>query len=510
MKHSLIVSLIALLACPPVVAQDSTRREWQSADYANRYSFYVNDITTQPLGLITFHGRLNAAYRTTKGAYHQAQAAPGQHNISFETDGTRQLGKYLLSGYFGYTHTLQDSVAYTLRSDPDDPQPYYFFAYKPGNWQTGEYNVKGMLARKFAKEKLATGLGVHYRARNEWRSNDPRPEVFHFQTEVEASVHYKILPQHSIGVSGTWGGRKNESSVQYRNKDYQLSLAYPEYVRRMQFGYGFDDRAATSQMKARGTGYGWKGIYHFQSPVMLFTARGGYSYQESSYTGDSTLYFRKGKYGEFYEDRWQADVYGRYKWRNKVFSLRARYVNHLGRDFNEFLKSNNYVYSFESISLKPGIGFYQDSLLAYELGFDVSVTDLFRADGNAGVVTDYQFAYAGLNASRFFTFKKKDWLQAKIDGGMRFPLSSTITLPVQQSNFVKYVVAGDYYFYDARTITGALELKYGRPFKGCDGFFKFRMSYDRAQLSSADLTTLWMPGRERWFWEAGIGITLHR
>lgn len=499
---------LSLSFAADINAQDSSGRLLQSEQLQRQYTFYTADAVIQPLNPITNHAQLIAGYGRTSGSYHLAQAAPLQRDIFFKTEGTRQLGRYLLSGYFGYTHTLQDSVGYTLRYGINDPDPYYFYAYKKGNWQVGQYRLQGQVSRPFLNDKLLAGAGVRYQTVNAWRSNDPRPEQFNYHTDLEASLHYRFLSRHSLGLGGSITSRKKQSTVQYRNKDYQLSLAYPEYVKRMQYGYGFEDRASNSELKGAGSGYGWQAVYQGKFNIGQITARGGYTYLESDYKGDSTRYFPKGRYGSFYEDSWSAQLLWQYRRQQHAYMVQVAYTHHLGRDFNEFLQANNYVYAFESIQLRPLYHHYRDSVLQYELGFDLALTDLFRADGNAGVVTDYQYAEAALQGAWYFRVDKKSWLRTGLNAGIRTAISPVLTLPSQLSDFVQQVIIADYYYYDATVFKGGLDLLYNRRVGENDGFIRLKLNYDQAQISNHVLPALWKPGRQRLYCEAGIGITL--
>lgn len=491
-----------------VNAQDSSGRLLQSEQFQRLYTFYTADAAIQPLNTVTNHAQLTLGYGRSNGSYRLAQAAPVQQDIFFKTAGTRQLGRYLLSGYFGYTHTLQDSVGYTLRYGINDADPYYFYAYKKGNWQVGQYRLQAQVSRPFLNDKLLAGAGVRYQTVNAWRSNDPRPEQFNYHTDLEASLHYRFLPRHSLGLGGSITSRKKESTIQYRNKDYQLSLAYPEYVKRMQYGYGFEDRASNSELKGAGKGYGWQAVYQGKFNIGQITARGGYIYLKSDYKGDSTRYFPKGRYGSFYEDRWNAQLLWQYRRQQHTYMAEVVYIHHLGRDFNEFLRTNNYVYAFETIQLRPSYHHYRDSVLQYELGLDLALTDLFRADGNAGVVTDYQYAEAGLQGAWYFRMDKKSWLRTGLNAGIRTAVSPILTLPSQLSVFVQQVIIADYYYYDATVFKAGLDLLYNRSVGENDGFIRLKLNYDQAQLSNQILPALWKPGKQRLYCEAGIGITL--
>ncbi len=134
----------------------------------------------------------------------------------FYTEGAGRLKKFLVSGNFGWYNTQLDSQAYALRNDYKDPNPFYFYAAKPGNWQTIRYKLQGIVSVPVLN-KLTIGAGGTYNSANHWRSNDPRPEEFIYNLQASLLAHYRILPRHVIGISGSYIRKSSDISWEYRN-----------------------------------------------------------------------------------------------------------------------------------------------------------------------------------------------------------------------------------------------------------------------------------------------------
>lgn len=500
------VGLVALFAT--VRAQDSLSVPMQTALYQRDYSLYTSHVVLQSRRDLADYGDLNAQFNSESGPYRLAQQASVSRQVLFATRGTRQLGAYRLSGEFSYKHQTLDSVGFTLRQGLPDPAPYYFFSWKKGNWQTGKYRLKALISRKLWADKLSVGVSVQNEALNAWRSNDPRPEQFNFQLGAEAGISYQVHRNHSIGVSGSLGTQKEDNSVDYRNTDYQLSLAYPEYVRRLQFGYGMEDRASNSDMKATGQLAGWKLYYMGNWGQHQIDIWGGYNRRETGFRSDSTRFFPTGRYGDFFEDHTELGLNWSYRRKHQVWALRAGYSYLLGRDYNHFLGANNYVYARESLHVQPLFQRLRKGKPLYEIELDWSLTDLFRADGNAGVETDYQYWEAHIAGTYYIHSGKTGTWTLLGSIGSRQAIDPQLEVPVQQSEFVKQVVMADYYYYRASTYTGSLGLRYSQPVKSVIGFVQLRASITRANYEDLSPTTDWRPGKNRFWAECAFGINL--
>lgn len=503
----LIVS--GILSCITLQAQENdSARQVYTEQFQQRYHFFAKDIVTQPFISVNNYLRLEGGYSRKGGGYRQAQDARAQNDIIFFTEGTKKINRYQVSGSFAYTHILQDSVGYTLKYGLDDAQPYYLYAYKRGSWQVGKYNLQGSVSRPFLHDKLFAGVDVKYNSINAWRNSDPRPEQFTYHMNIEGALGWKLVPGHSISASGIIVRKSNELSIDYRNKDYQMSLAYPEYVTRIQYGYGFEDRSAGSPLESNTTGYGWKAAYTGAFDFGNVTVKGGYISLDTKIEGVKTVFLPDGYYGSFYEDIWDASLYWEYQKRSNRFSLLANYINHLGRDLNQFLKANNYVYSLEQLSVQPVYAHLKKNRTKYELAIDAKLRDLFRADGNTGTLADYQQAEVGVSGAWYAYFSNQSMLKAKLGGSIKHAIDPLFSVPAQESVFINSVVYYDYYYFSADTWRMDADLLYSLPVRKTNAFIRLQGGYEKATIAESSVPAPTLPGTKRWYWQASVGVSL--
>src|SRR5690606_3978956 len=70
------------------------------------------------------------------------------------------------------------------------------------------------------------------------RSVDPRPRVAQFGIKLKPEITYSANNQQ-ITIGGFWGKGDEDNSVIYKNRNYGLSLTFPERIYYINQGYGF-------------------------------------------------------------------------------------------------------------------------------------------------------------------------------------------------------------------------------------------------------------------------------
>ncbi len=483
-----------------------------SAEQFNlHYGFLAPNVISQPFLDIKNYSLLEGGYRVTGGGYRLAQDADRRNDIFFATQGTRQVKKFLASGRFAYERALHDSIGYTLRYDLNGAAPYYFYSVKKGHWESGRYDLQGIVSRKWLQERLTAGAGISYNAVNAWRSDDPRPEYFDHSMDIGLTVHYRVLPKHTIGLAGSYYKRNTETSVEYRNSNFSTGPEqYPQYITYIQIGYGKQKNQSTRRILRSRTG-GWQGsaIYKGDFSFGEVVLTGSLRQQDSRYylpgtsTGEVPL-----TYGYFYEEIAAAGLLWKYRRGAHAISLAAQYINHSGEDLNTELSSNNYLYAFEQVSIQPLYSHFRGGRLQYEAGIEAAVSDLFRADGAANVFTDYQVARAMLKGAYYWYPGKDRLLRAGLSGGMQLPISSDVRTPNQVSDFIRGAVFADAYYYRARSYTIQADMMFVFPVKTLKGFVRGKGARQQAGLQPSDIPADVLPGKERWWWQASIGVIL--
>lgn len=501
---------IALLCCSSInlFGQDTSLMVHSSQEQ-QQYDFFSKETISQSYLPLTNRSLLQAGVSLTGGDFKLSQDPSKQKQFFFDTEGTKKVGKYLISGTFRYDYYVQDSLAFTLRNDPDDTAPYYFYAAKNGNWEKGKYTLQGIVSRLTNNKKWGIAVGANYLANNAWRSNDPRPEYFSHAMKGSASVRYNFLKNQSVAIAGNIHRKSSETNIEYRNENYSLSLLYADYVNYMQYGYGFSAVQTTGRrIRSNTDGWGWNALYHGSFPIGDFTLKGGYTLLNSHYIKPAVGTETEVKYGDYFEDIYNAAFLWQHKIQQNKLSIEANYKNHLGKDFNQRLNVNNYVYSFEKISINPLYGHLKNDVLKYELGVNIEISDLFRADGVSNVTTDYQRALYAVSGAWYKHFKNKNSLKTQAKLALSVPISSEVTEPIQQSNFIKSVVFYDAYYHRSNSFLADLEILYTFGLKNIRPFTKVKGNFTNAQLTDEVLPVAILPGNNRWNISWSIGIIL--
>ncbi len=510
--HKLL--LLAGLSCPAFLcsAQQDTSIDVQTTYFHRQHAFFSSDLVGQPLLPIQDYSLVEGGYRGSGGEYRPAQQAQRQRDLFFNADGVRRLRKILVSGSFTYSHLLQDSVGYTLRNDASDPAPYYFYAARPGNWQVEQYALRGRGTYSFLRDKAGAGFGVDYTSSDGWRSNDPRSEYFTYHMLVDALLFYRPLPGHLIGLSAGIVRNSNSLTWEYRNDN---NSTVPDSKVYLQDGYGYVESLTGltgGYVSGSGKGYTLQAIYGGHFPFGSLTLKGSYINTRSVYYRNPVGQGEKRvDYGRFNEDQYAAGLYWQYTAGANRFSLDLTYLDQLGKDFNNTLGGNNYVYSLSQVDIHPLLTHFRNGRPLYEIGVAAGLSDRFQADGIAGQRTEYQVVHAGLSAAWYFRFGTEGrCLRTAIEAGWQTPLFAESSTPPQLYNFTTGVVFRDYYYYDAASYRGCMQLLYTFPVRTTMTFIKLKGNYQLADIGQGQtsLIPLSYPGKEHWSWQISIGLTL--
>lgn len=503
-------AIVAGVLCPALLqAQDSTQCVF-TEQFQREYNFFAREAITQPLMRLPQYSLLEAKYTYTSGDYHLSQDAAKQQDMTFYTEGTKQVKRILVSGLFSYQRIVQDSVGNTLRDGLYDAAPFYLYAAKKGSWEMGRYHLQGIASTRLLHDRLTVGAGVSYEGNNAWRSNDPRPESFSSDMNVKLTVHYRLLPHHTIGVQGGLLFKSSESTVEYRNTDYSLSLLYPEYITYLQYGYGLGALHISNRtVMSKTDGWQWQGIYDGRYSFGDITLKGGYTRQDGKFYRNRTLTDAGAQYGRFYEDITNVSLYWKLSKPSWKWSAQVDYYDQLGQDFNALLNGNNYIYSFEQLKVQLMLSYIKNQQVQYEVGLPVTVSNLYRADGTVGLRTNYQYMNVGASGA-FYHYKddSRKWWKAGLQLAMQLPVLMEINTPLMVTDFMKNVVYPDYLYTNASTVTIRADWRYHFPVHKTRTFLKIEGQYVHANVKGPALPANSIPGNNRWFVQTSIGLSL--
>lgn len=500
-----------LLQAVVVKGQDSTLPV-TSQLFRQQYDWLRGQTLTQPFLSTKTYGMLEAGYRVTGGEYRLSQDADRQRAFFFHTEGSKKIRKALVSGAFTFTKTMQDSVANTLRYGLKDPVPYYFFALQKGNWQITQYKLDGAVSHAFAHDKLTVGAGVQYDVGNAWRNNDPRVSQFFFDLRAQASMHYRFLPLHTLGIAGGLLKKNSENSNDYLLSDHQDNIQeYPQYINHLSMGYGFT-MPFTQNIRINTNRNGWtlQGVYRGQFNFGNITATGNYERADARFLNKPQGNEAGLDFGKYDEEIIRASLLWQHATTHSYWSALAEYDYQYGTDLNTLLNGNNYIYLFEKVNIQPMYGHLQHGRLQYEIGMDAGLANQLRIDGTAGHRAEYQYLDLGLKGAYYFYLQSPaKILKALMGISLRKPLEPALTVQPQQENFfTRAVVYPDYYYYSADVLGAQLQLQYQFPVRKTNAFIRCQSQFQFANVANGSFKTTTTMGNTRWSFQCSAGIIL--
>ena len=513
LHKNIIVYLILLL--PGIVwAQQDSSSLPISESFQLQYHRYANEAITQPLLKLRNYNRVEAGYSSEQGKYMQAQAPQKQNIISFFTEGSRQLKKVLVTGSFGWYNTKTDSQAFTMRQNYQDPQPYYFYAVQPGNWQTIRYKLEGMASFPILNNRIVLGAKAAYNTLNAWRSNDPRPEEFQNEMKGNLVAHLKINSRHTLGISGGFVSNKYDNNWEYRDDNNRLKPLMSVYIHH---GYGSVDNSFTQSVagsiSSRANGYSVAALYEGVLPIGIVTVTGKYEllsteiFERNAGAGQSDKI-----YGQFDNDVYSINLNWNKSAGKNQFNVSFDFRDELGKDFNNELAANNYVYAFQQTKLEALFSRMNGKGgMKYEIGASTQLEDRLRKDGSVGQKAAYQHFETALNGALYWNIPgNNSILKTGIRIAYSEPIHAEAVAVKQQFLFSEGVVYGDYYYFNAQTTSVNGQLAYQFSIKQFNPFIKLSGNYINANIPAPidGLIPYSYPGKDRMFWQCSIGVNL--
>lgn len=512
LRSNIIIHFILLLPGLGLAQQDSSVQAYTES-FRLQYNRYAKDVITQPLLKHRNYGSVQVGYRSEDGGYMEAQAPQKQNEIFFYTEGSKQIRKVLVSGSFGWYNNQTDSQAFTLRQNYRDPVPYFYYAAQPGNWQTIRYRLQGIASVPLLNNKLALGAGGTYNSFNAWRSNDPRPEEFNYELSGTALAHFKVLPNHTIGIAGGYVRKNYDNTWEYRNDNNSTRPLLAVFI---QNGYGNVEPMKgmlSGFISTNTSGYTAEALYEGEFSFGTITAHG-------KYHKNHTEVFRKPVardelkqvFGTYKDDSYTAHLnWYRTNERNS-FHIGFDYYDELGKDQNERLAANNYIYAMQQAKL---YGLWsrlrENRKMKYEIGVSAGLEDHLKMDGSVGQKAEYQSVDANVSGAYYFYFpSSKGTLKTLLKAGFRQPLHAEAVSVSQIFLFSEGVVYRDYYYFNASSVIIGGNINYQFPVKKLNMFINAAGNYVNASIPApvTGLIPYSFPGNNRVQWQCSIGLNL--
>lgn len=407
------------------------------------------------LGLLTAdsttaYGMAELRYFRSSGSFRKAQDAYQTQVSGLYTEGFNQLGRFKVQGQFEFSRTIEDSLANNLKGLKEDIHPYYYFVQKPGEFERQDYRFKALLSYDLIEGKLSVGSGIDYLSHTSSRSVDPRPRITQFNLKVSPEISYKHNG-HQMSVGILWGYGDEDYRIVYKNRNYGLSLTFPDRIFYINQGYGFIVMKDTANMRRYNSHSGLNVSYsnkinHYAVGVHL-----AHTTQDEENTHD--VKYRKNYHirSTFTLKRYETQLLlseDQQKRRQQIF-IAAQLAE--GSDFNRAFQARNYSAYIRSLSF----GYYYQKKRAQGWQPEVGIKADYLASKKQDFATEHLLEQGYLEGGPTFTVynqsRGKESFSFSFAPFYRLPLHYNYTAPSSQETiFTRDILFHDYSYYSSR------------------------------------------------------------
>lgn len=433
-------------------------------------------------------------YNRENGGYRRAQQAQNTVTGGVRTEGINKFKRFITSGYFDFTRTWQDSLAWTTKGTEVDEQPYYYGSIKAGKYERFKYQLGGLAGYSLINEKLYIGIGLDFLYNSATRSVDPRPEVNTYEVILKPEILYK-WKQHTIGVNALWGYGREVTSIAYKNDMYNTGAnGYPDRKNYLIQGYGFvTDNQGNEPLRRYDKHYGLGLSYSTNFNSYWLKASLNYK----AILEDNFKVF-KNSIARSYLSFYDTEKLNFFLAINKVSAqfehqMLLNYERQQAEDLNIIFYAINYKYASNQFNLSYLFKHNQSPAFQKEFGLKVNYSSLQKDD----LATDHHVNYSSIEpalvANLYFKLKNKDRFSTGIDVGRRLPQKQFLSIPANQVYvFTTGVVYPDYYYYNSKVLRTSFKASYIT----ANVFSKFKaglgigLDYYKADIPSKNISTV--------------------
>lgn len=461
MKKLVFIFLLSLSAT--VYAQNSADSVYFYTQSLNNLSIDQQNSTFLISNSIDKTGSAQVFYKNISGGYRTAQQAQKNTIVGLNTEGINKFGRFVTSGYFRFTRTWQDSLAWSTKRLEQDDQPYYYGSIKAGSFKRIKYNLGGNLSYNLIKNKLYIGGGATFMYNSSTRSVDPRPQVNSFYISITPELTYKVKNQY-IGLKGKWGYGTETSTISFTNDDYRNSTGgYPNRINYLLMGYGtYKNNQGVSQPLRRLDKYYGLGMnYSGQISSLKVKTTFNYEHQQEDF-----YQYLENSTNRAYIGYYDSDLINYYvQLDQEIGNLNHQLcldVNEQNsNDINAIFYAINYRYKQDLKSLKYLIHINKNQKLSPEFGVNAIYKAVKKSDYSADHMMSYSWIEPAINAALYYLPNQENRFYTGIEFGYRKPRNSSLAIGPNQENLFTYWIVYPNYSYDtssAYKLSG--ELKY--------------------------------------------------
>lgn len=395
------------------------------------------------------YGKVDLKYSISTGDLRKAQQSYTYKSPEFFTEGYAKLDRFRIAARFSFNKIFEDSLAFGQRNNLDDLTAVYAYAAKSMSYERQNYSANTSFRFDF-HPFFSASLNLDYLKHWSVGQADPRLKSDVFQLKLSPGIIYNS-ENHSLGLQGVYGRGDEQFSLQYKNREYQTSLLYPDRIHYINYGYGSSVIKDSSTIEKYENIVGAKLHYELRNKKNSWRIFGEYEKGEiESFNQKRSSNQNQGPIAILYSHEYMMGLTFHQK---EDFHENYAFIDVYSRnvyDGNLKTSGNLGIVNYEASVLSATMGYYFKSLLnakqSWELGGKLGYHSEERIDRSSSVFFNSQSIISEIPFQYSTSQKEMDWILG-INLRWKLPIQQEIEYSSYSlSEFVKQVVFTDYYY----------------------------------------------------------------
>lgn len=407
-----------------------------------------------PVNQIT---RIALEYQNTSGSFRKVQMPGNSNQISFSANGIKTLSRFKLYGDFEYTRAEDGELAYSLRGEGSDDQPFYQIVGFPSKFTRQKYHAKGIISYNLLNEKLYFSSGFNYIYYLAYRSVDPRMSLNWFDFQMKPELTF-LVKNWNIGLSGLWGYGNETTSIRYKRRDYSTGTFYEDRTTYMNYGYGYTPIFSSSFSRKKA--YKGAGL-HAAGKSNLWNIFLNIDFTEASDKNQQSLdqSLKNIYYSDYTSNTWTGGLLLTRRYQRNEKQIAFNYTNLNGEDYVYDLFGKNYTTRNKEASISfTNTDHLQSSTV--EWGTFLNYRNTYKKDAVSAHLFEYSYLQPGINAGFYKKLADRSRYQVNLSPSVILPFATTATAPLtQQTVFAPAIMFPDYIYHSITA--GVVNLRLG-------------------------------------------------
>jgi hypothetical protein len=303
-------------------------------------------------------------------------------------------------------------------------------------------------------------------------------------------------------LQGLWGYGKEQYNLTFKNREYSVSLGYPDRINYMIYGYGLIETMQSGQSTIRNERH--KGIalnYFTNLKKIQVGATLGYKKWNDNNSYVTTNSITNNLIGTFILDEVKANFLFSHTGTKHLQQLSMKAVSETGKDEQVLYKSTNYKYNHQLMDAEYLIRLHHQRKTSIEFGASIYYDKLAKQDIVSAHDVKNTTIEPGLSAALYLKGQNKDLFSIILEGGYLLPLNGSISVPsLQETVFTRGVVYPNFNYAssEALRVLGKLNYISASLFKEFKTGFSMQASYLNAtQLNQQFSSATFSPSKHR-------------